>query len=61
MLINRVYGSISEKLCNKFFIIDKGDSVLKKYDYVFLELNIILKKLMIMKLISMVTMRKLNF
>ena len=35
MLINRVYGSISKKNVNNFFIIDKGDIVLKKYDQVF--------------------------
>ena len=35
LLINRVYGSISEKNGNKFLTIDKGDSVLKKYDQVF--------------------------
>ena len=36
MLINRVYGSISEKTGVKYLTIDKGDSVfLKKYDQVF--------------------------
>ena len=35
MIINRVYGYVSEKNGNKFLTIDKGDSVLKKYDQVF--------------------------
>ena len=35
LLINRVYGYVSEKNGNKFLTIDKGDSVLKKYDQVF--------------------------
>ena len=35
LIINRVYGSISEKKSVKYLIIDKGDSVLKKYDQVF--------------------------
>ena len=34
-MINRIYGSVSEKNGNKFLTIDKGDSVLKKYDQVF--------------------------
>ena len=33
-MINRVYGTVSEKNCNKFLIIDKGGSVLKKYGQV---------------------------
>ena len=33
-MINRVYGSISEKNGNKYLTIDKGD-LLKKYDQVF--------------------------
>ena len=35
LLINRVYGSISEKNGIKYLIIGKGDSALKKYDQVF--------------------------
>ena len=35
MLINKVYGFISEKNDNNFLTIDKGDSVFKKYDLVF--------------------------
>ena len=35
MIINRVYGYVSEKNGNKFLTIGKGDSVLKKYDQVF--------------------------
>ena len=35
LLINRVYGYVSEKNGNKFLTIDKGDSFLKKYDQVF--------------------------
>ena len=35
LIINRVYGSISEKNGNKFLTIDKGDSALKNYDQVF--------------------------
>ena len=35
MIINRVYGYASEKNGFKFLKIDKGDSVLKKYDHVF--------------------------
>ena len=34
-MINRVYGYVSEKNGNRCLIIDKGDSVLKKYDQVF--------------------------
>ena len=35
LVINRIYGYVSEKNGNKFLTIDKGDSVLKKYDQVF--------------------------
>ena len=34
-MINRVYGSISEKNGNKYLTIDKSDDVLKKYHQVF--------------------------
>ena len=35
LIINRVYDYILENNGNKFLTIDKGDSVLKKYDQVF--------------------------
>ena len=35
MIVNRVYGSVSEKNRIKFLSIDKGDDVLKKYNQVF--------------------------
>ena len=35
LIINRVYGYVLEKNGNKFLTIDKGDSVLKKYDQLF--------------------------
>ena len=35
LIINRVYGYVSEKNCVRFLNIDKGDSVLKKYDQIF--------------------------
>ena len=35
LIINRVYGYVSEKNGNKFLTTDEGDSVLKKYDQVF--------------------------
>ena len=35
LIINKVYGYVSEKNGNKYFTIDKGNSVLKKYDQVF--------------------------
>ena len=35
LIINRVYGYVSEKNSVRFLKIDKGDSVLKKYDQVF--------------------------
>ena len=35
LIINRVYGYVSEKNGNKFLTIDKGESALKKYDQVF--------------------------
>ena len=35
LIINTVYGSISEKNGVKYLTIDKGDSVLKKYDQLF--------------------------
>ena len=35
LIINRVYGFVSEKNGKIFLTIDKGDSVLKRYDQVF--------------------------
>ena len=35
LIINRVYGYVSEKNGTRFLKIDKGDSALKKYDQVF--------------------------
>ena len=35
LIINRVYGIVSEENGNKFLTIDKGDAGLKKYDQVF--------------------------
>ena len=35
LLINRVYGTVSEKNGNKYLTIDKNDGVLRKYDQVF--------------------------
>ena len=61
LLINRVYGSISEKNGNKFLTIDKGYSVFKKYDRVFSGIKFVSKKLMIVKLIVIVTMARLDF
>ena len=45
MIINRVYGYVSEKNGNKFVTIDKGDSVLKKYDQVFSGIKQHIKKI----------------
>ena len=45
MIIDRVYGSISEKNGNKFLTIDKGDSALKKYDQVFSGIKHHIKKI----------------
>ena len=45
MIINRFYGSISEKNSDKYLTIDKGDSVLKKYDQVFSEIKHHIKKI----------------
>ena len=36
LIINRVYGSVSEKNGTKILSIDKGYAVLKKFDQVFL-------------------------
>ena len=45
MIINRVYGYVSEKNGNKFLTIDKDDSVLKKYDQVFAGIKHHIKKI----------------
>ena len=41
---NRVYVYVSEKNGSKFLTIDKGDSVLKKYDQVFSAIKHHIKK-----------------
>ena len=45
LIINRVYGSISEKNGKKVLTIDKGDIVLKKYDKVFSGIKRHIKKI----------------
>ena len=45
MIINRVYGSVSEKNDNQFLTIDKRDSVLKKYDQIFSGIKHHIKKI----------------
>ena len=45
MIINRVYGYVSEKNGNKFLTVDNGDSVLKKYDQVFSGIKHHIKKI----------------
>ena len=45
LIINRLYGSISEKNGNKFLTIDKGDSTLKTYDQVFSGIKHHIKKI----------------
>ena len=45
LIINRVYGYVSEKNGSKFLVIDKGDSVLKKYDQVFSGIKHHIKKI----------------
>ena len=45
LIVNRVYGSVSEKNGNKFLSIDKGDAVLKKYDRVFAGIKCHIKKI----------------
>ena len=45
MIINRVYGYVSKKNGNKFLTINKGDSVLKKYDNVFSGIKHHIKKI----------------
>ena len=60
LIINRVYGYVSEKNGNKFLRIDKGDSVLKSTIRCFLGLNIILKRSVMMKLILIVITTRLK-
>ena len=45
LIINRVYGSSSEKNGTRFLKIDKGNSVLKKYDQVFSGIKHHIKKI----------------
>ena len=45
LLINRVYGYVSEKNGNKFLTIDKSDSVLKKCDQILSGIKYHIKKL----------------
>ena len=45
LIIIRVYGYFSEKNGNKFLTIDKGDSLLKKYDQVFSGIKHHIKKI----------------
>ena len=45
LIINRVYGYVSEKNCVRFLKIDKGDSVFKKYDQVFVGTKHHIKKI----------------
>ena len=45
LIINRVYGLVSEENGNKFLTIDKGDSVLKRYNQVFSGINHHIKKI----------------
>ena len=44
-MINRVYGSVSEKNGIKFLTIDKGDSVLKNYNQMFAGIKHHIKKI----------------
>ena len=44
-MINRVYGSVSEKNSNKYLTTDKSDNVLKKYDQVFAGIKHHIKKI----------------
>ena len=45
LLINRVHGIVSEKNGFKFWSIDKGDAILKKYDQVFAGIKHHIKKI----------------
>ena len=45
LMINRVYGHIGEKNGNKFLTMDRGDSVLKKYDQLFAGIKHHIKKI----------------
>ena len=44
LIINRVYGLVSKENGNKFLTIDKGDSVLKRYNQVSSGINHHIKK-----------------
>ena len=61
LIINRVYGSISERNGNKFLTTDKRDAVLRKYGQVFSGIKHHIKKLVEKKLILTLTLTKLNF
>ena len=61
LILNTVYRYISEKNGNKFLSVDKGDSALKNMIKCLLGLNIILKRLVMKKLILIVTMTRLGF
>ena len=45
LINNRVYGYVSKKNGVRFLKIDKGDSVLKKYDQVFTDIKYHIKKI----------------
>ena len=45
VIINRVYGIVSEKNGFRFLTIDKGDAVLKKYHQVFSEIKYYIDKI----------------
>ena len=61
LIINRLYGSISEKNGNKFLTIDKGDSTLKTYDQVFSGIKHHIKKIDDSEVDYNAAMTKLNF
>ena len=61
MIINRVYGSISEKNGNKFLTIDKGDSVLKKYDQVLSGIKHYIKKIDVSEVVYNTDHDKIKF
>ena len=61
LIVNRVYGSVTEKNGVKILSIDKGDAVLKNMIKYLLVLNVILKKLMVLVLFIMLSIIKLSF
>ena len=60
-MINRVYRSVLEKNGNKFVTIDKGDSVLKKYDQVFPEIKHHINKIDDSEVVSNTNYDKIKF